>query len=192
MGVGDMGVSSGRSRVADMTFQVFNRVIHPDWLAVRQHQRIARGTWEADVRIIEGGHAVIFRSGPARLSETLTGPETLLPDLGVLFHSTIRYERSASLRPGGSLQYQTCFEVERVDPEVFAHLSDEMTLDAARGHLFHRFTLANRMAPPPLTHIRIDPRAKGLLIHAFHTFPDELAIIRTQSLFEPCPTTPAR
>jgi hypothetical protein len=187
-----MGVSFGRSRVVDTTFQVFNRAIHPDWLAVRKHQRITRGGWEADVRIVEGGHAVIFRSGATRVSETLTGPETALPDLGVLFHSTIRHERSTCLRPGGSLQYQTCFEVERVDPEVFAHLSAEMTLDAAPGRLFHRFTPASRMAPAPITHIRIDPRAQGLSVYAFHTFPDELAIIRTQSLFETCSSSTPR
>ena len=180
-----MGVSFGRSRVADLTFQVFGRAIHPDWFAVRGHRRVAQDGWEADVRIIEGGHAVIFRSGPVRLTEVLAGPETLLPEPGLLFHSPIRHERSTVLRPSGLMEYQTCFEVERVDPEVFAHLSDEMTLDASRGRLFHRFAPANRMAPAPISHLHIDAGVKGLSVHAFHTFPDERAIVRTQSLFEP-------
>jgi Protein of unknown function DUF2617 len=180
-----MGVSFGRSRIADQAFQVFARAIHPDWFAVRQHRRVSQDGWEADIRIIEGGHAIIFRSGAIRLSEVLAGPETHLPEPGLLFHSSIRRERTMSLRPGDALDYQTCFDVERADPEVFAHLSDEMVLDERRGRLFHRFAPANRMAPAPISHICIDARVKGLSVHAFHSFPDERAIIRTQSLFEP-------
>src|SRR6185437_1188314 len=180
-----MGVSHGRSRVADLAFQVFSRSVHPDWFAVRDHLRLGKEGWEADLRIIEGGHAIVFRSGPVRLTEVLAGPETLLPEPGLLFHSTIRHERTATLRPSHAIEYQTCFEVERVDPEVFAHLSDEMTLDASQGRLFHRFAPLNRMAPAPVTHLRFEARVRGLIVHAFHSFPEEHAIVRTQSLFEP-------
>ena len=180
-----MGVSFGRSRVADLTFQVFSRAVHPDWFAVRQHRRVGQDGWEADIRIIEGGHAIIFRAGAVRLTEILTGPETLLPEPGLLFHSPIRRERSTTLRPSEALDYQTCFEVERVDPEVFAHLSDEMVLNTSRCRLFHRFAPANRMAPAPISHIHFEARISGLSVHAFHSFPDERAIVRIQSLFEP-------
>jgi hypothetical protein len=179
-----MGVSFGRSRVADLAFQVFSRSVHPDWFAARQFHRVSREGWEADLRVIEGGHAVVFRSGAVRLTEVLSGPETPLPEPGLLFHSHLRHERTATLRPNPAVEYQTCFEVERVDPEVFAHLSDEMTLDASRGRLFHRFAPVNRLAPAPITHIHFEARVKGLIVHAFHTFPDERAIVRTQSLFE--------
>ena len=40
------------------------------------------------------------------------------------------------------------------------------------------------MDPAPISHIRFEARARGLIIHAFHTFPEERAIVRTQSLFE--------
>jgi hypothetical protein len=179
-----MGVSFGRSRVADLSFQVISRVIHPEWFTVRQNRRITQEWWEADVRIIEGGHAITFRSGAVCLTEVLAGPETHLPEPGLLFHSALRRERELTLRPGGALDYQTCLEVERVDSEIFAHLSEEMTLDASRGRLFHRFAPANRMDPAPISHIIIETRARGLSIHAFHSFPVERAIVRTQSLFE--------
>ncbi|GAC1467385.1 MAG: hypothetical protein NVSMB9_08940 [Isosphaeraceae bacterium] len=180
-----MGVSYGRSRIADLVFQVFGRSIHPDWFSVREYLRVSREGWEADIRVIEGGHAVIFRSGQTRLTEVLSGPETLLPEPGLLFHSTVRNERSTNLRPCSSIEYQTCFEVERVEPEVFAHLSEEMALDASGPRLFHRFAPVNRMAPAPVSHIHFEARVRGLSIHSFHTFPEERAVLRTQSLFEP-------
>ena len=49
-----MGVSFRKSRVSDLSFQVFSRALHPDWFAVRRHRRITRDGWEADIRIVEG------------------------------------------------------------------------------------------------------------------------------------------
>jgi hypothetical protein len=179
-----MGVSSGRSRVSDLSFQVFGRTIHPDWFQVRCHQRYSQTGWEADVRIVEGGHVVTWSCGAIRLTEVLVGAETTLPEPGLLYHSSVRHERSTSVRPGSRAEYQTCFAVERIDAEVFTHLSDELLLDAARPGLLHRFRGSNRMAPTPVSRIYVEARARGLSIQAFHTFPDERAIVRTQSLFE--------
>lgn len=187
-----MGVSFGRSRVADLSFQVFHKALHPDWFATRAHRRLGLDSWEADIRIIEGGHALIWRSGHARLTEILAGPETVAPEPGLLFHSPIKHERNAGFCPGGAVEYQTCFEVERVDPEVFAHLCEEMTLDPTRGDLFHRFSPSSRLTAAPITRIHLEPRSRGLSVQTFHSFPDEQAIVRTQSLFEVRLALPAR
>lgn len=179
-----MEIHSGRARVADLAFRVFDRALHPDWFATRAHRRIPRPHWEADVRIIAGGHAVIFGSGPVRLTEILCGPETPLPEPGQIFQSGVRQERSASLQPGGVIEYQTCFEVERVDEEVFRHLCAEMIADETRAILVHRFGTRNRLAPPPLSQVQVDARNRGLSVQAFHTFPEECAVVRSQSLYE--------
>jgi hypothetical protein len=180
-----MGVSHGRSRISELAFRVFGRSLHPDWFTVREHRRVGAEGWEADLRVIDGGHAVVFRCGEVRLTEVLAGPATPLPEPGLLFHSQVRHERTATLRPSPAVEYQTCFEVERVDPEVFAHLNDEATLDASHGRLFHRFDPVNRMAPAPVSDVRFEARRGGLTVHTFHSFPEERAIVRTQSLFEP-------
>lgn len=179
-----MGVGSGRSRVADLTVRVFNRTLHPDWLATRAFRRIEQIGWEADLRIIDGGHAVVFRSGSIRLAEVLSGPDTILPDTGLVFHSHLRRERTATVRPGGGIEYQSCLEVEQVDPEIFRHLCEEIRLDGSRNGLFYSFPSINRLAPVPISQVVISPRVNDLSIQWFHTFPDECAIVRTQSLFE--------
>ncbi len=179
-----MGVGSSRARVADLAFRVYGRALHPDWVATRQFTRVEKLGWEADLRIIDGGHALVFRSGSIRLSEILSGPETTLPEAGVLFHSHLRRERSTILRPGGSIEYQSCLEVEHVDLEIFRHLCEEIRLDALRNRLFHSFPSSNRLAPAPISQVLITARAHDLSIQSFHTFPDERAIVRTLSLFE--------
>lgn len=179
-----MGVSSGRSAVADLSFQVYGRPMHPDLFATRAFSRVARTGWDADVRIIEGGHAILWSSGQVRLAEILAGPQFEPPDSGVLYQSRVRCERSTTIRQGASIEYQTCFSVERLDKDVYAHLNQELTLDAAPHDLFHVFGGRHRLLPSPLSRIRIEARARGLSVSAFHTFPEEQAIVRTQSLFE--------
>jgi len=158
--------------------------LHPEWFCTRQFRRVSHKGWEADIRIIEGGHFVIFRSGAVVLTEVLSGPETELPDAGVLFHSHLRRERSALLRPSGTLEYQSCLATEQIEIEIFRHLSQEITLDLCPNTLFQRFPSSNRLAPSPISHVQITARASDLSIQSFHTFPDECAIVRTQSLFE--------
>lgn len=179
-----MGVRSGGPRVADLAFQVFDRTLHPEWFSVRTHRRYAQAGWEADVRVVEGGHVILWGCGPVRVAEVLTGPETELPEPGRLYRSAVRSERSASLRPGPDVDYQTCFAAERIDAEVFAHLSEELTSDAGRGSLFVRHAAASRLAPAPLSRIYVEARPRGLSVQAFHTFPEERAIVRSQTLIE--------
>jgi hypothetical protein len=179
-----MGVGFGRSRVADLAFQVFNRPLHPEWFRTREFRRVEQKRWTSDVRIVDGGHTVVFLSGSVRLTEVLCGPETVLPEIGRLFHSQLRRERSTILRPDGTIEYQSCLEVERIDAEIFRHLCEEMALNASGNPLLHRFPSANRLAPPPISHVQISARASDVSIQSFHSFPDECAIVRTQSLFE--------
>lgn len=179
-----MSVSHGRSKVGELSFRVFDRNLHPDWFATRAFRRVTRPEWMADIRIVEGGHAIVWRSGSIRLTEWLAGPDSILPEFGQTFDSPVKQERSARLQPGGGVDYQTCFEVERLDREVFAHLAEELKLDNTQGDLVHQFESTNRLSPSPITRIHIEPRVRGLTVHTFHTFPSELAIVRTQSLFE--------
>jgi hypothetical protein len=115
-----------------------------------------------------------------------------LPESGLVFHSHLKHERSAELRPGSSVEFHTCFEVERVDAEVFGHLCQEATSDSAPNGMFHSFRPTNRLSPPPISHIHIDSNSRSLSIHVFHSFPDERAIVRTQSRYEIRPAASKR
>ncbi len=179
-----MGVSSRRASVADLAFRVFNRPLHPEWFSTRQFRRVSHKEWEADIRIVDGGHFVIFRAGSIALTEVLSGPETALPEVGVLFHAHLGRERSALVRPGGMVEYQSCLSTEQIEVEIFRHLSEEIMLDIGPNTLFQHFPSSNRLLPSPISHVQITGRAFDLSIQSFHTFPDECAIVRTQSLFE--------
>jgi hypothetical protein len=183
-----MGVGFGRSSVADLAFRVYNRPLHPEWYSTCVFRRLESRGWRADIRIIDGGHVAIFRSGSICLSEVLCGPDTTLPETGLVFHSHLKRERSAALEPGGAIEYHTCFEVDHVDTEVFRHLCEEAASDSGQTGMFHSFRPTNRLSPPPISQIHIDSNSRSLSIQVFHSFPDEDAIVRTQSRYEIRPT----
>ena len=177
-----MGVSSRRASVADLAFRVFNRPLHPEWFCTRQFRRISQKRWEADIRVIEGGHFIVFRSGSVVLTEVLSGPETVLPDIGILFHAPLRRERlpivpavrHAEVRAPGH---------EQIEIEIFRHLSEEIMLDVSPNTLLQYFPSSNRLAPSPISHLQITARTSDLSIQSFHTFPDECArsFVRSRS-----------
>ena len=179
-----MGVSRKSRCVSDLQLRVLATAVHPDWFTVREHRRLVRTNWEADLRIIEGGHAVTWRFGGLRLTEMVCGSEAELPAAASLISAPFRRDKSATLRPGPNMEYQVNLGVERLTPELFGHLCDEFRIDATRGGLFYRQDASNRLAHAPLSFVRFDFVARGLSIQAFHTFPGECAIARTQSLFE--------
>ena len=57
---------------------------------------------------------------------------------------------------------------------------------AIRAHkgCFTGFRPTNRLSPPPISHIHIDSNSRSLSIQVFHSFPEERAIVRTQSRYE--------
>ena len=180
-----MGVSSGRSRIADLTFQVFRRPLHPDWFTTRAFRRVEHRGWGADLRIIEGGHAVLFRSGSVCLSEILSGPETVLPEPGLLLPLPPPPRADRPPAPGGPDRIPELRRRRAGRPrDLPAPLRGD---DPRRG--------ARRPLPPlpigqppgpaadqPSPHQR--PGQHAWRSTSFHTFPDECAIVRTQSLFE--------
>jgi hypothetical protein len=77
-----------------------------------------------------------------------------------------------------------CFQLETVAPELFWTFQQELCTDGGKHGLLHRFEPAGRLAVGALSWIDVATGPKSLLVHAFHTFPDDLAIVKSQSLFE--------
>ena len=57
-------------------------------------------------------------------------------------------------------------------------------LDGERQGLMHTFDSSGRMALGAISYIYPETRSRSLLIQAFHTFPDDCAIVKSQSVFE--------
>ena len=59
-----------------------------------------------------------------------------------------------------------------------------MAAAGKRHGMLHRFDSSGRMALGALSYINFEARNRSLLVQAFHTFPDDYAIVKSQSLFQ--------
>jgi len=177
-------VLTARPKVAELSFQLYGRSLHPELFTVFQTRSIARGGYEAQIDITSAGHLVTWRYQGLTLTEVATSSQHPLPQKRRLMSYKLRGERSDRVECRGGVTYQMSFQLEPVAPEIFWTFQQELAVDAGRQGMFHRFDASGRMALGALSYINVESRNRSLLVQAFHTFPDDYAIVKSQSLFE--------
>lgn len=180
-----MAVSVIRPPASELVFHLFGRSVHPELFNVCAEMTIRQEVFSATISFCESGHFVSFRCGEHTVTEVLVDSGHGLPEQKRLYGRKIRGSRNESRVFSDGLRYQTCSQLEVLDEEVFNRTHEELAFDCLKADLAFRFPPGNRLAPAPLSLIRIDARNDGLLLHTFHTFPECRSVIRIQSLFEP-------
>ena len=175
---------SVRPRVCDVVFQLYGRALHPELFAILASRTIERGSYSATVAITGAGHVVCWRRGGLTLTEIAAGADQPLPQKRRLISHRLLGERSDSMECRGGACYQMAFQLETVEPEVFWTFQQELAAEGTRHGLLHRFDSPSRLALGAISWLNVETRAKTLSVQAFHTFPDDLAIVKSQSLFE--------
>ncbi len=173
-----------RPKAGELVFQVFGRTLHPELFEICQTRSLDRGSYSATIAITGSGHLVTWRTGGLTLTEVATGAGQPLPQRRRLLAHRIGNERSDRVQCRGGATYQTCFQVEPIAPELFWSFQEEILTAGSRRGLLHRFEAGGRLSLGAVSWIDVETRPKSLLVQAFHTFPDDLAVLKSQSLFE--------
>lgn len=177
-----------RPKVTDLVFQLYGRAIHPELFEVHARRSIDRGSYSAMVSITTTGHVITWRKDGLTLTEITTAASEPLPQKRRLISHRLTGDRSDRMECRGGITYQTCFQLESIDPDVFWGFQQELVVEGSKQGLLHRFESGGRMALGAVSLITLETRARGLLVQCFHTFPDDLSVVKTQSLFE-CPSS---
>lgn len=173
-----------RPAAADFVFQLYGRSLHPELFSIVQQRTVSRGEYEATICITASGHFVTWRCAGLTMTEVATGAQTPLPQKRRLMSYRVKGERTDRVECRGGASYQVNFQLEPVDPVVFWTLQEELAQDGERRGMLHRFAPGDRMTLGPVSYVHVETRSRSLLVQAFHTFPDDCAIVKTQSLFE--------
>lgn len=179
-----MNVSFLRPAVSQLVFHLFERPIHPELFDIRKREVVRQPNYMADIRICGSGHVVTFQTADSTATEILTGRGQPLPERKEIFQRRLKGSRDESLKCGKDITYHMSYQVETLPPEVFLTMHEELQMDCQRAPISHTFSSANRLSPAALSFVQTDVWPHSLLIHAFHTFPEDCAIVKTQSLFE--------
>lgn len=181
-----MNTFDTRPRVADLVYHLYDRPLHPELFEVLAIHRVAKRDFTLTVRITRTGHAISWDGPHGHLTEVAADAGATLPSQRAIFRHKIRGEKNAAHNCGSKLKYQTSFQVETLADEVYAHVHEEILRDGLNRGLLHNFRPNHRLTMAPLGFITTEAWAGNLVVSAFHTFPAERTVVKTQSLIERC------
>jgi hypothetical protein len=145
---------------------------------------VQRGPYQAKIDITSAGHVVTWRYGDLTLTEVAASAQHPLPEKRRLLGCRLKGERNEHVDCRCGVSYQVSFHLEPVEPEMCWTFQQELIHDAERQGMLHRFDSSGRIALGAISYINITTRARSLFVQAFHTFPDDCAIVKSQSLFQ--------
>jgi hypothetical protein len=172
-----------RPKVAELTFQLYGRPLHPELFQIYQTRRIERGGYWARVEITSAGHVVTWHYQGFTLTEVAAAAHHPLPKRRRLLFHRVGEPRSEQIECRGGIVYHTSFQLEPADPAIFWMFQQHLASEGEQRGLLHTFGSSGRLGMGAISYVNIETRNRSVLIQAFHTFPDDLAIVKSQSLF---------
>jgi hypothetical protein len=167
-----------------LTFQLYGRPLHPELFHVFETCTIEREAYTAKIDITGAGHVVTWRYAGLTLTEVAASARHPLPKMRRLLSYGLKGQRTDRVECRGGISYQTSFQLEPTDPEVFWTFHQELSTHGSRQGLLHHFNSSGRIALGALSYVNFEARSRSLLVQAFHTFPDDYAVVKSQSLFQ--------
>jgi hypothetical protein len=181
---GTNAVLSVRPKVAELAFRLYGRSLHPELFEVCLSRAIERGGYLAKIDITTAGHVVTWRYKGITLTEVAASAQHPLPQKRRILSYKLRGQRSDRVECRGGITYEMSFQLEPTPPEVFWMFQHELARAGERQGMLHTFDASGRMSLGALSYINVETRNRSMLVQAFHTFPDDYAIVKSQSLFE--------
>jgi hypothetical protein len=179
-----MNVQLLRPRVSDLVFQLYGRPVHPELFDILASRTIQHGDYRLSVQITRTGHVISWENRNVFLTEIAAASDQPLPQKRRLLHRRLCQEQSTALTCAHGVRYQASFQVEILQPEIFLHIHEEIVADGSKRGLLHRFEPTRLFALSPLGFVTAEARPGCLFLCSFHTFPEELTVVKTQSLIE--------
>lgn len=176
---------TARPKVAELVFRLYGRSLHPELFNVLQSRTVQRKNYQAQIEITSAGHLVRWQSGGITLTEVATSAHHPMPEQRRLISSPLRGKRQERVECGGGIIYEVEFQMEPVDRDLFWAFQQEIVQDGEKQGqgMLQKFQSSGRVALGALSYVYHETRERSMTVQAFHTFPDDYAIVRSESRF---------
>ncbi len=178
-----MALLSARPKISELTFGLYGRSLHPELFQIHSTRRFDRDNFNAQVDITSAGHLIMFKVGGRVFTELATSAHHELPERRRLLAQKLSGEFEDSIECEGGIHFEYQFQLERTTPEFFHSVQKAFELRQEMDGLLYHFESSGRVKMGAISYIYVDTRVHSLRVQAMHTFPDDYAILRTQSLF---------
>lgn len=179
-----MDVPKTNLAVSELTFSLFQRPLHPELFRIYARRHLKTERYEMLLWATGCSHVVSVFADDNCLTELISGPDQPLPRRGLVERFPFRGPRTHKCTLSRGLSYMTDFQIEKMSPNLYRQSHIDLQRFARNRGLFVAFGGASAEGLEPFSYIDFEARRDELHIHAFHAFPEQLTIIKTQSLFD--------
>lgn len=173
-----------KQRVEELQLSLYQRAIHPELFNIYCVKRIQQARYSAEIWIVGLAHVITVQFGDQVLTELITEDTELLPKSGLATSFRFRGERDHAQSFDDGLKYILSTQVERMTPQLFPATHRDYVHYAQNRGLFVSYEDWSHDGLAPFSFIDFDARDHEFHIHAYHAFPEELTLLKTQSIFE--------
>jgi hypothetical protein len=173
-----------KQSVGSLRFFLYDRPIHPELFDIYHDHHIVKNGYEAQIWVTGCTHVIGFYRDRSSLVEVTADAEKILPQRGRLLELPFRGERDHERKRAEDISYMMSLQVESMSPAVYSRTHHDLARIGAQRGLFVPFPMWMSHSLTPFTFIDYEARPNGLHVFAFHAFPSELTIVKTQSIFE--------
>lgn len=173
-----------KQRVEDLQLCLYQRAIHPELFHIHRVKRVVQSRYKAEIWVIGLGHVVTVQFGDSILTELIAEDVDVLPKSGLATSFRFRGERDHAQSFDDGTKYILSTQVERLTPQLFPATHRDYVHYAQNRGMFVPFKDWTHEGLVPFTFVDFDARDHEFHIHAFHAFPEELTLLKTQSIFE--------
>jgi len=170
-------------RSGGLTLLLYQRTLHPELFKILSAEKVVRRAYEADIWLVEGGHAIMFTAGKNTLSEVIVTNAGPLTDRGQLQSIPCRGEKYHETTVG-NIKYMISTQEEQLTQTLYDATRNEIASYAARRELMTGEVPTTSESGGSLSVLDIERRSHELLVQSFHLFDENQMVIKTQAIIE--------
>ncbi|NIA16820.1 MAG: DUF2617 family protein [Planctomycetes bacterium] len=170
--------------VEELTFSLYQRPLHPELFNIHDKRQLKNERYEALIWATGGSHVVGVFVNDLCLTELITSPAQMLPRRGLVERFQFKGQRNHKCTLARGLSYMTDFQVEKMSANLYRQSHTDLEKFARNRGIFVKFPKQAIAGLQPFSYIDFEARKDELHVHTFHAYPDQVTIIKTQSLFD--------
>ncbi len=168
----------------DLHLFVYDRLMHPELFKHFGNFRVEQTRYFADIWIVGLSHVCTVTCGQQVISELIVRDSDLFPSRGVLSRFRLKGERDHERKTNDGWQYLVSTQVETMEEALYKSVHMDLQRHAAKRGWYRVYEQWSDGELMPFTYIDHEARDSEFHLHAFHAFPQERTIVKTQSIFE--------
>ncbi len=170
--------------VDELTFSLFQKPLHPELFQLYEQRRLKTDKYEATLWVTGCTHVISVCARKGFLSEVISTPWQVLPQRGLIERFRFRGSKNHKCTLSRGLSYMTSFQVEKMSASLYLQSYGELERFARNRGIFVSFPKSEVEGLKPFCYIDFEARRTELHVHTFSAYPDQVTIIKTQSIFE--------